>query len=144
MFDNLLRQIKLIIYRLKRQYGTPVTVVRILSVTNNVQTGKMVPVKQEIEIRRAVVGPAQLVRDFVYDLSFIAANKNFTYGGYFDASDRGMIVASKDLPKDFEPNLNDYVLVDTVHYQFKEVHPVSKKYAWAMVLKQVDSIPTES
>ena len=144
MFDNLLRQIKIIVYKLKRQYGRSVTVVRLTSVTPNVETGKMVIVKQEIEIRRGIVGPAKMLRDFVYDLSFIAANKNFTYGGYFDASDRALILDSKDLPSGFEPNLDDYALVDEVHYAFKEVHPLAKKYAWGMILKQVDAIPTES
>lgn len=144
MFDNLLRQIKIIVYKLKRQFGRSVTVVRISNLVNNVETGKMTFDKQEIEIRRGIVGPAKLLRDFVYDLSFIAANKNFTYGGFFDASDRALILDSKDLPSGFEPNLDDYALVDEVHYAFKEVHSLAKKYAWGMILKQVDAIPTES
>lgn len=144
MFDNTLRQIKAIIYRLKRNFGTTVKIIRLSSLSNNVRTGAITVTKQTITISRGIVGPAKLTRDFVYDLSFIAANKNFTYGGYFDVSDRGLILDSKDLPSGFEPNLNDYALIDNVHYAFKEVNPLSKKFAWAIVLKQVDAIPTES
>lgn len=144
MFDNVLRQIKQIVYRLKRNFGVSIVLTRITSNTNNVETGKMTTVLQEITIRRAIIGPAKVLRDFVYDLSFIAANKNFTYGGYFDAGTRILIIDSKDLPSGFEPNLNDYIVYDSTKYNFKDVHPVAKKYAWAMTLKQVDAIPVPS
>lgn len=144
MFDNVLRQIKLIIYRLKRNYGVTVKVVRLSNLQDNIQTGKMSQTKQEITIRRAIVGPALELRDFVYDLSFIAANKNFTYGGFFDVDTRMMIIDSKDLPKGFEPNLDDYVIYENRPYQFKEVHPLAKKYGWSMILKQITAIPDES
>ena len=144
MFDNTLRQIKAIIYRLKRNFGTPVTIVRLSNLQNNIQTGAMTFDKQEIDIRRGIVDPALALRDFVYDLSFIAANKNFTYGGYFDVDSRMLIIDSKDLPTGFEPNLNDYALINNSHYAFKEVHPLANKHAWSMTIKQVDAIPTES
>ena len=144
MFDNVLRQIKIIVYRLKRQYGVTVKLVRLSNLQDNIQTGKMTQDKQEITIKRAIVGPALELRDFVYDLSFIAANKNFTYGGFFDADTRMLIVDSKDLPKGFEPTMDDYVIYQDRPHQFKEVHPLAKKYAWSMILKQVDAIPDES
>ena len=95
-FDNVLRQIKPIIYRLKRNYGVTVKVVRLSNLQDNLQTGKMSQDKQEITIKRAIVGPALALRDFVYDLSFIAANKNFTYGGFFDTDTSIMILDTKD------------------------------------------------
>ena len=144
MFDNVLRQIKPIVYRLKRNYGVTVTLVRLSNLQDSIQTGKMSQTKQEITIRRAIVGPALELRDFVYDLSYIAANKNFTFGGFFDADTRIMIIDSKDLPKGFEPTMDDYVIYEDRPYQFKEVHPLAKKYAWSMLLKQVDAIPDES
>jgi len=144
MFDNVLRQIKQIVYRLKRNYGVNIVYTRITSSTPNVETGKIVNVLQEITIRRAIIGPARDLRDFAYDLAFIAANKNFTYGGFFDAGTRIMIVDSKDLPSGFVPNLNDYIVEDGVKYNFKETHPLAKKFAWSMILKQVDAIPVPS
>jgi len=144
MFDNTLRQNKLIVYRLKRNYGVSIVYTRITSVVNNVETGAITPTLQEISIRRAIIGPALILRDFVYDLSFIAANKNFTYGGYFDTGTRALIVDSKDLPSGFAPNLDDYIVYDDEKYAFKEVAPLAKKYAWAMTLKQVASIPVPS
>ena len=144
MFGNVLRQIKQIVYRLKRNYGVSIVLVRLSNLVNNVQTGKMTSDKQEISIRRGIIGPTSMLRDFVYDLSFIAANKNFTYGGLFDAGTLALIVDSKDLPSGFEPNLNDYITYDSSKYTFKEVFPLAEKYAWAMTLKKVDSVPIPS
>jgi len=140
MFDNVLRQIKVIIYRLKRNFGVSIQLVRLLTMTNNIRTGDMSQTKLTIDIARAVMSATRQLRDFVYDLAFIAANKNFTQGGYFDASDWTTIIDAKDLPKDFIPTLDDYILYDGKKYNFKEVHPVAKKYAWLIILKQVEAI----
>ncbi len=144
MFRNVLRQIRQIVYRLKRNFGVPITFIRLSNYQDDGDTGDMSQTKQNITIKRAILAPAKMIRDFVYDLSFIAANKNFTYGGYFDAGDRIMIIDAKDLPKGFEPNLNDYIIYDGVKYTLKEVHPVAENYAWLIVLKQVDAVPVPS
>ena len=140
MFDNVLRQVKLIIYRLKRNFGVSIQLVRLSDITNNIRTGAMSQTKQTISIVRAIMTATRQLRDFVYDLAYIAANKNFTQGGYFDASDWTAIIDAKDLPRDFVPTLDDYIIYDGKKYNFKEVHPVAKKYAWLIILKQVEAI----
>ena len=102
---NNLRQIQVILYRLKRNFGVPIILKRPRTQYNNVRTGQIIVDYEEIHIRRAPLLPRRNISDFVYDLSFIAANKNFTYGGYFDTNDRWLIIDVRDLPTSYRaPN----------------------------------------
>ena len=78
MYDNNLREIKKVIYKLKRSFGLPMTVWHPESTDQNVTTGKIVRSYSTIYVRRGILLPAKLSRSFVYDLAYIAGNKNFT------------------------------------------------------------------
>jgi hypothetical protein len=80
-----------------------------------------------------------MTRDFEYDLSFIAANKNFTYGGFFDPSVRDVIIDSKDIPSGFEITGDMYVIFDDRRYEIKETREAENGYAWWLHVKQVAS-----
>lgn len=144
MFKNVLRQIEKIVYRLKRNYGVTITFHRITATNPNVQTGALNPTEITFTIKRAIIAPMKILRDFVYDLSFVAANKNFTYGGYFDAGKRVMILDRKDLKysgSNIVPTVNDHIVYDSSRYDFEEVHPTAEGYAYLIILKYVASIP---
>lgn len=119
MFKNNLREHNKILYRLKRSFGLPVVFKFPTKNEYNVETGVADREFQEISVRRAIVLPAKVTRDFVYDLAYIASNKNFTEGGFFDKTARNVIVRSTDL-KGYTPNLEweatfkgkDYVVKD--------------------------------
>ena len=104
---NSIRQVRNIIYALKRKFGFRVDILTTESITQDLQTGMIVRNERLIVIRKAVVVTSKEIRDFTYDLSFIASNKNFTYGGLFDTSERVMIIGKRDLPKDYVPAIND-------------------------------------
>jgi hypothetical protein len=70
--DNTLRQIKLIMYRLKRNYGRAITYVRYGTRTHNVQTGAISGSTTKYSITRAIVMPQRNDHSFVYDLAYIA------------------------------------------------------------------------
>ena len=72
--QNLLRQITVILYRLKRQWGQKVDVYQFVSQTNNVETGAIQRTYNKITVRRAPVLPNEIERRAIYDLTFIAAN----------------------------------------------------------------------
>ena len=54
-----------------------------------------------------------------YDLSFVAANKNFTYGAFFEIGDRWAIIDGLYLPKGFEISENDYVVYAAKRYDLQ-------------------------
>ena len=143
MRDNRLRQIKLVIYALKRAFGAKIQVYRVTSETHNVRTGVIDRIYSKQTIRRAVVLPNNITRDFVYDLSFIAANKNFTYGGLFDPEQRNMILDAKDVSNGFVPNNNDYVIYNNERWLVAKVVPTAEVKAFFMTIKRTTSLPND-
>lgn len=113
--------------------------------TNTVEldTGKRVVEYGVIKIRRAILLPTRLHRDFVYDLSFVAANKNFTYGGLFDTSERRLIVDVEDLPIVNDPAQSDHVFFEEFlgqgreKYVIKEVALFENNRAFMFLVKRV-------
>lgn len=101
-----------IIYNHKRSWPTQIRILRESIVTDLTTGDKVVTVESDITIRRAVVLPNRKIKDFVYDLSFVAANKNFSYGGFFDKGVRNILIDAKDL-RGLTVALNDAVIVGT-------------------------------
>ena len=141
-FDNNLRQITAIIYNLKRQYGRRIWLYYPQTITNDVETGEMAVTPIVISIKRAIVLDAKTARDFVYDLSFVAANKNFTYGGHFDAAKRMFIVDMKDIPKTFIIDIHTWVAYAGKLYVIKEVYDAEHRRSVAIVAQHFDGQPS--
>ncbi len=142
--QNALRQITMIIYRLKRNYGLRVVIRKRISSAPNLETGKLNTSTQDIIVRRAPVLEGRILQSFFYDLSFIAANKNFTYGGFIDNNTRAIIFDAKDLPKDFEENTEDQIIFDNRVYEIKEILPAELNKAYVYLVRSVKRTPDDS
>lgn len=138
MADNQLQQmVRLILYKLKRDYGFPVDLYR--SISNfNPATGEKNITKTKYSINRAVVLPADLSRKFAYDLGYLAANKNFTYGAGYDINQQGILIDTIDLPIDFKINLDDYIICDHKRYDIKTVDTAEHKLAYFLIVRGVE------
>ena len=68
-----------VIYQLKKDYGKPLVLRR--PIANNIDAANgTIDRKYEVQkVRRAIILPGNLSRSFVYDLTYVAANKNFAY-----------------------------------------------------------------
>ena len=138
---NVLRQISVILYRLKRNYGLP-AILRVVNDSYNLETGVITPANTDYTISRAILAPRRSVRDFVYDLSFIAANKNFTYGGLFDADERAIIIDAKDLPAGVRPTQDMVIIFATEQYDILKVHRAELDRGYILICKHVASTET--
>lgn len=97
MLQNRLRFIKTLIYDLKRAYGQPADLYEI-KYDSDLQSGvKTITFFNHVHIKRAIIAPTRELRSFIYDLAYISANKDFTTGGFFDPSDRFVIIDKKDV-----------------------------------------------
>ncbi|RLC68877.1 MAG: hypothetical protein DRH97_01705 [Chloroflexi bacterium] len=116
------RFLRSVIYKLKRRFGTSVTFVRIEETgATDFATGAVADnYLEKKDVRNAIFLPYALTRNFSYDLSYIAANKNFTYGGMYDTTASTIICDKRDL-KGFELDLNAYVLVDCRRHEVKKI-----------------------
>jgi hypothetical protein len=107
-------------------------------------TGAITVDERVIKVRRAIILDNKMKREFSYDLSFIAANKNFTYGGFYDTSSRTIIVDGADLPHDYAPTLNDRCVHNNERYQFKDASPTVYDLGWVFTMQHLDSQLTEN
>jgi len=126
------------IYKLKRRYGQTITLTRLSTLgtydyTDGTQSGRTIESKI---IKKAVVLPARGIKTFSYDLAFIAANKNFTYGGYYDKFQRTMIIDQKDIGT-FDINLNTVITIKTKKYGIKELHEYEEQSAILLIIIEV-------
>lgn len=82
------------------------------------ETGTKTQDVKEWNISQAVLFPKLMEKKFFYDLSFIAANKNFTYGGIVPMGTRFFLVDPTDAP-DYVPTINDSIQANGNYYTLK-------------------------
>jgi len=140
--QNVLRQITVILYRLKRQFGLPTNIYQYDSQTHNVETGEIQRKYNLYQVRRAPVLPDNLDRSFVYDLTYIAANNNFVGGAYFDRKIRTIIFDAKDLPKDFAFHMDDHVEFDDQRYEIVKITALEKKKGFLLRVEGITNSET--
>jgi len=128
-----LQHISTVIYQLKRQYGREIGIYEDGDQVLDPQTGVTTRTRIKLRVKKAVILPTRVVRDFVYDLSFIAANKNFTYGGLFDTSTRNVLVDAKDIPKTWNLQIDQFMVIDQRRFQIKDIQELEPRKAFILV-----------
>jgi hypothetical protein len=140
--SNRLQFISKVLYRLKRRYGEPLRIIWRESSTVNRETGEKTVTHDAFTVNRAIPLPSVIQREFSYDLAYIAAGKNFTYGGFFDTSVRRFIIDTKDLPVDFEISVGQYFVFDGQRYDVKQVERFEDARAFFVTGKQSLAVET--
>lgn len=128
-----------IIYQLKRTHGRSTYLYDFINQTVNRQTGESYSEYTTYFIRKAIILSAREARRFVYDLAFIAAAKNFTQGGFFDSSQRLILIDRRDLPNTFELSISDRLMFDDRRYEIVDFEEFQSNYAIVVsALKDVE------
>lgn len=143
-FKNVLRETRKIIYNLKRQFGLLMYIQYASSDdVYDLETGEITRTITDIKIRRGVLLPEDTLRKFVYDLSFIAANKNFTYGGFFEKGARVVLIDVKDLPSGFIIKNSMYINFHNRRYEIQKSALIPDNdvggYAWLLAVAETKS-----
>ena len=134
---NKLRFIRSILYRLKRDYGSRADLYHQSSETIDLTTGKKSVVIDKLSVLRVILLPKTIKSDFAYDLSFIAANKNFTYGGVFSADTRQIIIDCRDIGSfTFDDRQNIYIIIDGRRFEISEVTELDYRAAYHLRIKE--------
>jgi hypothetical protein len=139
--QNNLREISKILYQLKKDFGLPMSV-RIfdpLTFVVDHRTGRETVDYTDYPIKRGILLPIDWSRKFHYDLSYIAANKNFTYGGFSDEGLRTIIIARKDLPSTVDVNMDDQLAFDNRKYTIRNIAMTEKEKGYLFTVKQLTS-----
>jgi len=103
-------QLSEMIYRLKNQFGEPITWIVVTDPTYDYDTGEMTVQTEEIPIFRAITMPVSYLQRVKYSITFLAANKNFVYDGQHDIANLGLLIDIRDIPfREFDSHHNDRV-----------------------------------
>jgi len=134
-----IRQIKNILYQLKKDWGVAMDLRNQSSVVDR-RTGMTQKSYDSISVRRGILLPVKLVPSFVYDLSFIAANKNFTYGGLFGAGSRVVIVDGSDVPSTFTVKEDTQLIIAKGVYVVKNVETLVEKLGFLLTVTTLTNL----
>ena len=117
------RAIKGFIQRWKRRHGQAVTFTKTTANSSiNTTTWARTENETDVVIKKAVVfSPAKRQRDFVYDLAYIAAQKNFTEGGFFDHEIISVVFLASDIPSISDINMSDKFTIGTREFEIMNV-----------------------
>lgn len=108
--------IRRLLYAFKRQWGCELDYIQIITSEFDPLTGSR-DIARRVIPTKAVRLPQTHVRKFVQDIGYLAANKNFTYGGLDDYNKIVILFDRFELPMDFQPELNGYVVLDYKRYE---------------------------
>lgn len=133
-----LSDIKRVLYRLKRQYGVEVKLVQIeLGEVNFRQGNRATNTPTITTIRKGILLPKMLNSTFYQDIAYLAANKNFTSGGFVDSNIRTLIIDNRNLPNNYERNKQDYFLVKTQKYSISKSDTTVEDLGTIFFIKQL-------
>ena len=133
-----LRFVRTLLYSLKREYGQRVDLYRLAGSTLNTETGIKTQTIQHITLWRCIVLSGDMIRSMSYGHSFLAADRNFAYGGKFDVGTKGFIVDVQDLPSGFQIDMDDYLVYEGKRYDPKKVTKTDDGYAFAVTGKEAE------
>ena len=142
VWQNNTREISKIIYHLKTRWGFPLTYFNPTSQTHDPKTGEISRLYDQVNINRAVILPTNLHRAFVYDLAYIAANKNFTEGAYFDKTLSRVIIDINEFPQGFAPDLNHHMEYSGGRHEIRSIQIFEDRRSYVFSVEGVLNAPT--
>jgi len=141
---NLSYRIRQALYQLKKDYGAPIDIYKLVSSATNARTGEKVVTKTKTHVRRAVVVPAKIDRIVQRTISIISANKQFVSGGDYDLSQRDFIVDRHDVPGLLELTADDWIVYNNRKYQVKTVEAFEVDAGWVITGRElVGEVPAQ-
>ena len=110
------RFIRNTLYKFKRDYGTDLRYIMIEHSEFQTDSGERKLTKQVFYFT-AILLPTTLLRKFVQDIGYLAADKNFTYGALNDYASTSFVIMEEDFPDGLKPDLNGYVIHDEQRFE---------------------------
>lgn len=111
------------LYVMKIDYGQPGQLIKNISEHTNSATGERTVNAEVVRIPKVVLAPLSAMRKFFFDLSYMKANNNFTYGGDFDVDSTIVFIDYHYLAA-----IENEMLLDGLRYQIAKVEHVAKVF----------------
>lgn len=131
---SLNRRIRQALYALKRGFGSTVKLYKPTTTTTDYKTGIKTSGSTSITIHRCIVLPARIQREVIQS---IVGNREFAYGGSYDADTRIFVIDSRDLPKGYIIQNDDWLEYDNYRYNPKTIEELEQHTGWTITAKRV-------
>lgn len=118
-------------YKMRLDYGRPGKVFQIVSESTDSETGRRTVNQIVIPISQIVVAPMSVVRKFFFDLSYMKANNNFTYGGDFDIADMLVFIDAK-----YKVKIENELIIKHERFQIFKVVDVAEVFTMVYLKAQ--------
>ena len=122
---------------MKRRYGSEAKLLTVVLGEPDWETGQRTETITPLVIKRAIVLPNREKSEFVYDIAFMAANKNFTAGGFFNTDTIDIIVDGDDLPSDYSFDKINQIEIATYRYEFVDHKDYMQGVGYVIRLKRL-------
>ena len=132
------RGILVALYSLERTWGVSADLYRVTAVNPDFDTGKNNTTRQRYHIPRMITHGIEWSQKFEYDLSFLAANKNFTYGGVYVPGDRMAVVRNTFGLTAVE--MKDYIVYDGKRYAMQRIEALDYQAGWILHLRHTPDV----
>ncbi len=126
------------IYTLKYEFGYSVDFYKIEKGTYNTQTGIYDVTLNKLNVKRAIIFPTNIHRNFFFSISVIQANSQFIQGGDIKLNDRQIIIDGRDLPHNYVININDYFIWENQRYDIVNAEQLEYKTGWTILGRKID------
>jgi len=134
---NLNQRIRQALYQLKKDYGAPIDIYKLVASETDARTGEKVITKTVTHVRRAVVVPSRMDRIANQTISLISANKQFVTGGHYDVNQRDFIIDRRDVPALPELTADDWIVYNRRKYQVKTVESFEVDAGWVVTAREL-------
>lgn len=115
------RAVKRILYAFRRIHGVPADLYKVTVGTPDYETGNLGVSRTKVSLPQVITGSVDLMKKFEYDLGYVKANSNFTYGATFETGDRVAIIDGCYL-NGYSIQQKDYIVYDTTRYDMVKIH----------------------
>lgn len=137
MVTSRARQIRKVLYRLKRLLGEPITVRNRVIHDVALDTGLVTENFVGYHVRRAIVLDVSIGLKFSFDLAYIASGKNFTYGANYSVGERNLLIDAKDVTGDL--TVTSEVVINDKVYQVKSTPNYVESLLYAVTISLLGS-----
>jgi len=128
------RSVRKELYALARRWGSKAVLVTQDEGTFDEKTGANVATIARQNLDFLVTWERMDLEKFAYDLAFVAANKNFTYGGFYEVGDRFAIITYLDGEIDLDHH--DFIIYEGVRYNVHKKLQIDNGLGWMLHLRE--------
>lgn len=127
------RDLKKALYTLFRENATTIEFYRVTFGQIDLDSGEQTKTRV-VNKMKALMYTSTIIKKFENDIGYLAANKNFTYGGDFIIDDRIIIIKDPG----FVPETDNYITAHNKRYNIGKIQEIEPRVGYILHVRETD------